>query len=75
MAKFPPEIINFAAAFIKMQEQRHNADYDPDAEVPSRDAVIQYIHDAENVIRQFPNAPIVERRAFAVHVLVTARRS
>jgi uncharacterized protein (UPF0332 family) len=30
---FPPEIVQFANAFIAMQEQRHNADYDPNVRI------------------------------------------
>ena len=74
LARFPAEIQNFAQVFANMQPLRHRADYDPDAEF-SRNPVIQSINDAENAIRLFPNAPIADRRAFAVHVLVDARRN
>ena len=57
-----------------MQPLRHSADYDPEAEF-SRNPVIQSINHAENAIRQFPNAPIADRRAFAVYVLMDVRRS
>ncbi len=75
MQNFPPEIINFGTDFVEMQDLRHTADYDPLASIPTKDEVIQYINNAEDVIRGFPNAPIVDRRAFAVHVLVSARRN
>ena len=71
---FAVEIRHFAQLFIQMQDLRHSADYDPDTEVPSREEVIQHVNNAENAIRQYPNAPIVERRAFAVHVLMGSRR-
>ena len=58
-----------------MQDLRHIADYDPLASIPDRDEVIQNISNAEDVIRRFPNVPIADRRAFAVHVLMDARRS
>lgn len=74
LARFPVEIQNFAQVFADMQPLRHSADYDPDAEF-SRNPVIQSINDAENAIRQFPNSPIADRRAFAVHALMDARRS
>lgn len=73
LARFPVEIQNFAQIFADMQPLRHRADYDPDAEF-SRNPVIQSINDAENAIRLFPQAPIVDRRAFAVHVLMDVRR-
>lgn len=74
LSRFPLEIQNFARVFADMQPLRHRADYDPDAEF-SRKIALQYINDAENAIRQFPNAPIADRRAFAVHVLMDVRRS
>ena len=72
---YTSEIRRFAQIFIQMQDLRHSADYDPGAEVPSREEVIQYISDAEDVIRQLPNASTVDRRSFAVHVLMSARRN
>ena len=74
LARFPGEIQNYAQVFAGMQPLRHSADYDPDAEF-SRNPVIQSLKDAENAIRQFPNASIADRRVFAVHVLMDARRS
>ena len=75
MQNFAPEIINIATDFVEMQDLRHIADYDPIASILTRDEVIQHITDAENAIRQFPNAPIVDRRSFAVHVLMSGRRN
>lgn len=75
MQNFPPEIISIATSFVEMQDLRHTADYDPLATIPTRDEVIQHINNSENVIRQFPNASVVERRAFAVHVLMATRRN
>ena len=72
---FASEIRQFAQLFVQMQDLRHSADYDPTSEVPSRAEVIQYITEAENAIRKFPNSPIADRRAFAVHVLMGSRRS
>lgn len=74
IAGFSVEIQGFAQVFTDMQPVRNSADYDPDAEF-SLKAVIQYINDSENVIRHLTNAPIADRRAFAVHVLMAARRS
>ena len=75
MAKFPPEILDFANQFVRFQGLRNSADYDPDAEVMRRSQVIEYLDDAERVILRFPYAPIQHRRAFAVHVLMAARRN
>ena len=75
MSRFPAPVNDLADAFVKMQDLRHSADYNPNAEIPTRDEVIQYITEAENAIQQLPNAPIVERRAFAVHVPMSGRRN
>ena len=75
IARFHTAIRNFADKFVEMQGLRHQSDYNPEAQVPARAQVIQYINDAESAIRRFPNAPIIERRAFAVHVLMDARRT
>ena len=75
MQNYPAEVTNFATDFVEMQDLRHTADYDPLASIPTKDEVIQYIGNAENAIRQLPDAPVVDRRSFAVHVLVPARRN
>ena len=75
MAKFSPEIRNFATTFAQMQDLRHSADYDPDAAPLPRSEVIKHIDNSEIVIRQFPYAQLRDRRAFAVHVLMDARRT
>ena len=74
IANFPVEIRDFAREFADMQPLRNSADYDPDAEF-YRKNVIQHINEAEDVIRRFPNAPIADRRAFAVHILMSPRRN
>ena len=58
--------------FVDMQKKRHTADYDPDA-VFFKLAVVQGIHEAETVIRGFPEASRRDRRAFAVHLLLDIR--
>ena len=70
---FPNEIQDLANSFVNMQKKRHAADYDPEAAF-SKLEVIQDIDEAENVIRQFPRAPVKDRRAFAVYLLFDIRR-
>ena len=70
---FPIEIQDLANLFVDMQKKRHGADYDPEAAF-SKSEVVQYIDEAESVIRQFPGAPIRDRRAFAVYLLFDVRR-
>ena len=72
--KFPAEIRRFATTFSEMQQRRHLADYAPDAAF-DREGVLQRINESEGAIRLFDKAPIADRRAFAVHVLVAVRRN
>ena len=80
MARFPGDLQDFAEIFVLMQGMRHLADYDPDANdnpslLLSRSYILQLIDNAEDVIRRFNQAPIADRRAFAVYVLLTVRNS
>ena len=59
-------------AFIKLQEQRHAADYDPEATF-SRRETLRLIDMAESAIRNFMAADAAERRDFAAHVLFRRR--
>ena len=72
--KFPIEIRDFADSFVEMQQRRHRADYDPEANF-TRTEVLQQISLVEAIILRFIQAAIRDRRAFAVHVLMGARRS
>jgi hypothetical protein len=69
---FPPEIVQFATLFIAMQEQRHNADYEPSARF-TRAEVIASIDNAEQAIRDFKKAKRQDRLAFAALVLLRRR--
>ena len=74
MNRFPPEVQNFGEAFVNMQLLRHTADYDPDPEASFiRAEVLQRIEDSEEAIQELENAPIRDRRAFAIHVLLRIR--
>lgn len=72
--RFPDEIRHFARQFAELQGMRHYADYNPDASFSKAD-VLQYIATAENAIRYFSEAPIRDRRAFAVYVLLDIRNA
>ena len=52
--------------------QRHDADYDPDAAF-FKSAVLASIAHAEATIKRFALAPLKDRRAFAVYVLLDLR--
>ena len=57
-----------------MQHKRHTADYDPEARF-TKSVVTKDIDRVEDVIRDFADAPIKDRRAFAIHVLLNQRKS
>ena len=72
MEKFPREIRDFAELFVLMQEERHRADYDPDASFYKAYVRIR-IAQAANRITRFNRVPAKDRRAFAVYVLLDIR--
>ena len=72
--RFPQEIRNFAAQFVRMQQERHLADYDPLNHF-SRSDVSFYIEETKSVTNAFENISRDERRAFAVFVLFDLRRN
>jgi hypothetical protein len=61
--KFPPSIIDFANAFVAMQEKRHSADYDPFFTVTksaviaditlSRSAISKYLAGSAKIVELF----------------------
>ena len=67
------DICGFADQFVRMQERRHSADYDPDPLDFDKSIVLQDIRHSEDVIRRFGRVPARERRAFAVYVLMRTR--
>jgi uncharacterized protein (UPF0332 family) len=72
--RFPLEIDVCADAFVRLQQNRHDADYDPDHRVLRSDA-IDAIELAENAIRILRDAPKRDRKAFAVQLLLKKRES
>ena len=74
IGRFPPGIRRFAESFAEIQQERHGADYDPEATF-YRDEVLQLIEEAENAITQFDGVPSIDQRAFAVFVLFRSRRN
>ena len=64
---FPEEIQNFADVFVRLQNQRHRADYDPNARYRRKDVLLM-VELAEIAMRRFKAAPRKHRRAFVVWV-------
>ena len=72
LSGFSVAIQDFGSMFTALQDQRHHADYDPEANF-SRRETLQLIDVAEAAIKNFMAADPAERRDFAVHVLFRRR--
>ena len=72
--EFPPGIQHFANAFLDLQRKRHQADYASAGDFPKR-IVLQNISDAADAIARFQQAPVKDRRAFAVYLLLNLRNN
>ena len=70
---FPIGIVNFANTFVSLQEERHRADYDPDARYTRPDVQV-LISNAEQAIASLQPEARKHRRAFAVWVLMQRKR-
>lgn len=68
---FPLAVVSAADQFILLQEERHRADYDPDARY-TRAQTLQIIQDAETAVRALQATSRRDLRAFAV--LLTMKR-
>lgn len=72
LSGFEAPIEDFGLAFVDLQNWRHRADYDPDAEFIRFDT-LRMIDRAEAAIIAFEAADPTERKAFAAHVLFRVR--
>ena len=72
IAKFPQDIVDFANAFVALQEKRHMADYDPAVSFVKLE-VEGDIAEARTTIEGFLSVGRKHRRAFAVYVLFKTR--
>ena len=72
LQRFPQEIQDFAAQFIKMQGRRHLADYDP-FETVTRSEVLQLIEETKTAIVRFDAGNRPDRAAFSAFVLFRSR--
>lgn len=72
MRSFCVEIRDFASHFVYLQDQRHQADYDPVATFYKSD-VQRLVVDARAILEEFERADRRERRAFAALVLFRSR--
>jgi uncharacterized protein (UPF0332 family) len=69
---FPQEIQAFAYSFVRLQEDRHKADYDHSSSFIRADVLVK-IQEAEIAIQKLKHAPRFDRRTFAVWVMFKTR--
>ena len=69
---FPPGLIACAASFVRLQETRHKADYDPDARF-TRALALEWVNIAEAAIKDLHGTSRDDRRAFAIQLLLKKR--
>lgn len=72
MASFPESVRDFGSAFVVLQGQRHDADYNPRLTF-QRWEVLQAVERAEGVINDFLDTELRTRRALATYVLFRPR--
>lgn len=73
LASFPEHVRGIAQLFLEAQERRHEADHDPGGEW-FKSEVEDRIATARRAIREFEDADLRDRRAFAVHLLFRGQR-
>ena len=72
MDDFPETIRNFAIHFVRLQELRHEADYDPAISF-TRQEVLKAIEDTEAMMDNLMNAGVKDRKAFSVWTAMKKR--
>ena len=72
-AAFPQDIIDFADFFVTMQQERHDADYNPIRKF-TRQEVLLLISGAQVAITKFEGADNRHKKAFAALILFGNRR-
>ena len=72
MDAFPQSIRYFARHFVRVQELRHEADYDPAISFTPQE-VIRVIDETEAMIDKLMNSELRDRKAFAVWITMKKR--
>lgn len=71
---FPDAIMELSGLLVSLQEKRHEADYNPKAEITALDAET-YGAAVRSSISQFEKSKIKHRRAFVSYLLVNHRQN
>ena len=72
IGSFPVEVRDFASLFVALQDERHQADYDP-VDTFYKSAVQRRIIEARAVLTEFEDADRRERRTLPAFVLFRRR--
>lgn len=72
ISRFPPEIREMAALFVRLQAMRHRADY-ASHETYSRSQVLQLAIETRQSIDAFESVDLNQRRSFAAYLLFQER--
>lgn len=72
LASYSIEIRAFCLTFVRMQERRHEADYDPNSRF-RKSEVLADLQQVKVAIVEFEQCTLAERRAFAAYALLKAR--
>jgi hypothetical protein len=65
---------NIGAAFIRLQAERHRADYDPEPYPHGRYAVSEMVAQAKDACQELGNLPVDVKRALAVFLIASKRK-
>ena len=68
---FPDRLKAFSDSLVRLQDARHQADYDPEVRFSKEDALAN-LAEAENALAALKAVRPIDRKAFAAWVLVTS---
>jgi uncharacterized protein (UPF0332 family) len=72
IAAYSDEIRAFCVTFVRMQQRRHDADYDPYSRF-RKSEVLADLQQVKEAISKFERCKLSERRAFAAYALLKTR--
>ena len=74
LSRFTPDVHRFASLFCDLQDERHNADYNPQASVMTAQTALNWTNRTEVAIRDFLNAGHGERALVATLTTIPGSR-
>ena len=74
LSRFTPDVHRFTSLFCDLQDERHNADYNPHASVMTAQTALNWTNQTEVAIRDFLNAGHGERALVATLTTIPGSR-